>query len=225
VIDSVQIILESTDLKQDLFLGENFNWYLRKGNPTNEKMFSFMLQYELAKIHHIDCDKPVMLDSPNGKYLGLKTSRLDDRYDGSFRFEYNYKKKDFINENQILRIVFLNYIFNIGKSENALVFNRQDKILVKRGYSDDLICTDRTRYLSLPLYRMMCNSVSFELFESELNMAIVLCDKLLHQKVKNLVNYFKPNQQVSNQILSTFDSSYLEIQRLELLNQYYIHRK
>ena len=225
MIDSVKIILESTDLKQDLFLGENYEWYLRKGNPTNEKMFSFMLQYEFSKIHHIDCDKPVMLISPNGKYLGLKTSRLDDKFDGSFRFEFPYKKKDFANPNHILRIVFLNYIFNIGQPENALVFNRQKKISIKRGYSDTLLSDNRDKYLKLPLYKMMCNSISKDNFELELNKAIVLCDKLLHQKVKTLINYFEPSPNLTAQILASFDRRYLESQRELLLNNYYILTK
>lgn len=225
MIDSVKIVLESTDLKQDLFLGANFHWYLRKGNPTNENMFSFMLQYELAKIHHIDCDKPVMLVSPNGKYLGLKTSRLDDKYDGSFRFEYKFKKKDFSNPNHILRIIFLNYIFNIGDARNTLIFNRQKRISIKRSYSYDLLSKDRNHFLNLPMYKMICNATNHEVFELELNKAIVLCDKLLHQKVKNLINYFEPNPEIAKQILASFDLEYLELQRKALLNNYYILTK
>lgn len=225
MIESVNIVLESSDLKQDLFLSKDFDWYLRKGNLTNEKMFSFMLQYELSKVYHIDCDKPVMLESPNGKYLGLKTSRLDDKFDGSFRFEYGFKKKDFVNPNHILRIIFLNYIFNLGNAESALVFNRQKKILVKRGYSDQLIANDKRGYLKLSLYKMMCQSVKPELYEFELSKAIVLCDKVLKEKIKNLNNYFKPDENLSRQILSSFDSTSLERNRLDLLNGYYIESK
>lgn len=225
MIEEVQMILESSDLKQNVWLGEDFNQYIFKGNPTNDVVFSYLVQHEICRHFHVHSDKPILLKTPNGKYLGIKRSPLDDENDGSFRFEYKYKKKHFANPIHVLRIGFIDYFFNIGSAEGSFVFNRQKKILVKRAYTKDVEMDVRTQVLRNALYKGMLKQISKENFELELMKFSVLCDSLLKEKLDKLLKYYQPKGVVGQKLMAVFNTEHTQLFQEQLLQNYYINNR